>query len=239
MLPKIVAVIGPTASGKTALGAHLAQVFDGEIVSADAKQVYRGMDIGTAKEKDLAVPQHLLDIRNPGERIAVGEYQALAYAVIDQLLADSKLPILVGGSGLYAESVLQGYLFGGPGEKLAQARYESLKLGIEIDREVLKKRVSERTQCWIDEGLLDEIQRLLDQGVSVEWLESCGMEYNYLTQFLLGRMTREEALQKTNIAINQFIKRQYTWWRRHDDVYWVKNKEEAEELVRGFLAGQK
>jgi tRNA dimethylallyltransferase len=234
-LPKILAVVGPTASGKTALGAFLCAELGGEIVSADAKQVYKGMDIGTAKELDLPVPQHLLDIKEPGQTITVAEYQGLAYEVIDGLLAKDILPVLVGGSGLYAESVLEGYEFAGKGAKQKSPRYSSLKLGIDIDRELLKGRVKERVARWLHEGLLDEIDSLLASGISREWLESCGMEYKYFTQYRLGEISLEEATELTATSTNQFIKRQYTWWRRHDDVRWVRDKEEALVLARDFL----
>ncbi|MEI6478233.1 MAG: tRNA (adenosine(37)-N6)-dimethylallyltransferase MiaA [bacterium] len=234
-LPKIIAVVGPTASGKTALGAFLAKEFGGEIVSADAKQVYRGMDIGTAKEKDLDVPQHLLDIREPGEKITVGDYQALAYEVIDRLLVEQKLPILVGGSGLYAESVLEGYVFGGPGTKEKKPRYQSLKLAIDIPRDELKRRARVRLDQRIDQGLVEEVQGLLDEGVCPDWLRSCGIEYRYFSSYLIGEISLEAAREKTAIATDQFIKRQYTWWRRHSDLIWVKDIDEARGLVQPFL----
>jgi len=235
MLPKIVAVIGPTASGKTDLGAFLCRRFGGEIVSADAKQVYRGMDIGTAKEVGLDVPQHLIDVLDPGEKVTVGWYQARAYETIDRLLAEGKLPVLVGGSGLYAESVLKGYLFGGSGEKKSQPRYQSLKVGIDISREELKRRALERVEKRAQAGLIEEVQGLLDRGVDPEWLWDCGIEYRYFSGYLRGLFTLEEAKQKTATATYQFIKRQYTWWRRHDDILWVKTPEEAGEAVRSFL----
>lgn len=235
-LPKILAVVGPTASGKTSLGEFLATELGGEIISADAKQVYRGMDIGTAKEKDLPIRQHLLDIRNPGERITVGEYQAAAYEVIDHLLAHDILPILVGGSGLYAESVLEGYVFAGAGKKEKAPRYQSLKLAIDIPREELKERAYVRLQERVAQGLEQEVRSLLEGGVSPEWLDSCGIEYRYYSWLVLGKLTPEQALEKTRIAINQFIKRQYTWWRRHTDVVWVKDKEQALRFAKAFLA---
>lgn len=235
-LPKIVAVIGPTASGKTALGVSLCQQFNGELISADAKQVYRGMDIGTAKEKDLPVPQHLIDILNPGQKITVGEYQKMAYRVIDEVLAAEQLPVLVGGSGLYVESVTDGYLFGGPGSREKQPRYNVLKIGIQLEREELLARVQQRTARWLEEGLLTEIKDLFDKGVSPKWLDHCGLEYRYFTQHILGNLSLEEAEKLTNIALRQFIKRQYTWWRRHSDVHWVKETTEAITLTKAFLA---
>lgn len=236
MLPKIVAVIGPTASGKTALGVRLAQRFNGEIVSADAKQLFRRMDIGTAKETDLPVPQHLIDLKEPGERVAVGEYQALAYAVIDRLLAADRLPILVGGSGLYVEAVTEGYVFISHGKSSKRRpRYQALKLGIAIEREVLKARAAERLRQRVEAGLIEEVRRLLEEGVDPQWLWRCGIEYRYFSGYLRGLYTLEEAIQRTETATNQFIKRQYTWWRRHGDVHWVESISEAEGLVADFL----
>jgi tRNA dimethylallyltransferase len=235
-LPKIVAVVGPTASGKTSLGEHLALTFRGEIVSVDAKQIYRGMDLGTAKEKQLQVPQHLIDTKNPGELSTVAEYQALAYTCIDSLLQAGKLPVLVGGSMLYAEAVLNGYVFShGQKSGVQVPRYTSLKIGITWEREDLKAWAGKRLAQRIDAGLLGEIEGLLASGVSREWLMSCGMEYRYLTQQVLGELTPEEAFAKTHQSINQYIKRQYTWWRRHHDIHWVSGSLEAESLVEQFL----
>ena len=235
MLPKIIAVIGPTASGKTALGVSLAQEFNGEIVSADAKQVFRGMDIGTAKEKQLPVTQHLIDIRNPGERITVGEYQLLAYQVIDVLLQQKKLPILVGGSGLYAESVVAGYQFGGPGEKQKQSRYQSLMIGLSSDREVLKARARARLELRLEQGMVAEVEELLKQGVDPTWLERCGIEYRWVGRYLREEVSYIEMVQHINLATDQFIKRQYTWWRRHDTVHWCSSVEEAHSISATFL----
>lgn len=235
-LPKIIAVIGPTASGKTALGVELALEYGGEIVSADAKQVYRGMDIGTAKEKDLPVAQHLIDIKDPGEQITVAEYQGLAYEVINSLLNQQILPILVGGSGLYAESVLNGYIFS-PGKKsrAQEPRYESLKLGLAWERQDLVERAELRLQQRLEMGLVEEVRRLLEQGVDPQWLWNCGIEYRYVSLYCRGELTYEEMVVKVSIATRQFIKRQYTWWRRHADIHWVRGIEEAEMLVDKFL----
>ena len=234
-LPKIIAVIGPTASGKTALGVSLPQKFGGAIVSADAKQVFRKMDIGTAKEKELPVPQMLIDIRNPGERITVGEYQSLAYAAIDGLLTENRLPILVGGSGLYAESVLEGYEFGGQGSKRKAPRYRSLKLGLDIDRESLKARARVRLLQRLDYGLVEEVNMLLEDGVDPEWLDRCGIEYRWVSRYIRGEIDREEMVLRIGLATDQFIKRQYTWWRRHDDIRWCNSTDEAEEFTEKFL----
>ena len=236
-LPKIIAILGPTASGKTALGESLAITFSGEIVSADAKQVYKGMDIGTAKELQLKVPQHLIDIKDPGTKITVCEYQRLAYDTIDEILRRSRVPFLVGGSMLYAESVMNGYIFskGIEKSKSQEPCYQFLKLGITIDRTRLKERVRKRTRQWVQDGLLDEIKELLKSGVSREWLMACGQEYRYFTKYILGEISLEEAESQVDISLDQYIKRQYTWWRRHKDIVWVQDEDEATKSVEAFL----
>lgn len=236
---KLVAIIGPTASGKTAWGEFLALQNNGEIVSADSKQIYLGMNIGTSKEK-LKVEQHLIDYVMPGERVTVQEYQDIAYFSIEKILDQGKQPFLVGGSMLYAESVMNGYVFEkGKKSDKQESRYDVLKIGVAWDRDALKQRAEQRTLGWLQQGLLQEIQTLLGKGVSPEWLKSCGMEYKYFTMYLMGEISYEEALTKSRHAINQYIKRQYTWWRRHDDIHWLQDREAAAALVTKFLNGEK
>lgn len=240
-LPFLVAIIGPTGTGKTALAEGLALEFKGELVSADSKQVYKGMDIGTAKEKNLKVPQHLIDLINPGERITVGQFQKLAFQTIDEILTRQNLPILVGCSMLYSEAVMEGYQFGGKDQKQKKPRYRVLKLGIAWEREVLLRRIDQRTSTWVEAGLLGEIQRLLNQGVEPNWLEQCGQEYRFFTRHLLGQISLEEAIRLTNISLHQYVKRQYTWWRRsnNQDVKWIKNLAEAADILTQELKKQK
>lgn len=234
-MQKLIAIIGPTASGKTALGEFLALQFNGEIVSADAKQVYKGMDLGTAKEKHLKVPQHLIDILEPGQKISVAAYQKLAYNCIDQILAQGKLPFLVGGSMMYASSVLEGYQFQGKGWKQGKPRYQTLAIGLEWDREALKQKAKLRLLERVESGLLKEVQNLLDQGVSPAWLKSCGLEYRYYTELALGECTASQAFEHTLTATNQYIKRQYTWWRHHGQVIWLQDMQAAAQTVKVFL----
>jgi tRNA dimethylallyltransferase len=234
----LVAIVGPTASGKTALGEALALQFNGEIISADSKQVYRGMDIGTAKELHLRVPQHLIDIKNPGEKITAAEYQALAYETIDDVIKRGKQPFLVGGSMLYVDAVLEGYTFQGKGHKEGKPRYRALRIGLEWDREKLREKAVSRIQARLEAGMEAEVQSLLDNGVSPEWLWQCGIEYRFMSAFLTGQMTREEAIQKIEIATSQYIKRQYTWWRHHGQVLWLPEAASATPVVEAFLSGQ-
>jgi tRNA dimethylallyltransferase len=235
-LRPLVAIVGPTGSGKSALAEVLALQFNGEIVSCDAKQIFRYMDIGTNKERDLRVPQHLIDLKEPGEKVTVAEYQHLAYQEIDRLHGQGKLPFLVGVSMLYAEAVLNGYIFSEDKKSTKQQpRYRALKLGIAVERSELQRKQEIRTQQWVEQGLLGEIQSLLDSGVSAEWLDACGQEYRFFTRHLLGKISIDEAVRLTNISLNQYTKRQYTWWRRHPDIHWISGSGEAENLVNQFL----
>lgn len=234
-LPKIIAVVGPTASGKTALGEVLAREFNGEIVSSDSRQIYRGMDLGTAKEKHLSVPQHLIDIVEPGKTMTVAEFQQRAYLVIEEIRTRGKLPVLVGGSMLHLDAISQGYLFKGPGSHEHVPRYETLKIGISWDRETLKERARVRLHERVEAGLPQEVASLLDAGVDPNWLKSCGLEYRHYTEFCLGECTEAEAFERTVAATNGYIKRQLTWWRHHGPVIWVKSTGEATEAVRHFL----
>ena len=235
-MPPLVAIIGPTASGKTGLAEALCLRFNGEIVSCDSKQIYRGMDIGSGKEVGLAVPQHLIDIKDPGERVTVAEYQGLAYGCIDGLLGAGKQPFLTGGTMLYAESVLNGYTFGGRGFKEEPTlRYRSLKMGVAVEKERLRELVGLRLRRRVEEGLPTEVAGLLAKGVSAEWLKACGLEYRYFTEYCLGEISLDEAIAVTELRINQYVKRQYTWWRRHVDVQWVGGVDEAYALTEAFL----
>ena len=154
---------------------------------------------------------------------------------INEILKRKKLPILVGGSGLYAESVINGYVFGEEKSNKAEPRYECLKIAIALDRDVLKARIAERTQKWLREGLLKEVQGLLDAGISPLWLDSCGQEYRHMSRYLQAQCSLDEAILKANTEQLQFVKRQYTWWRRHADLHWVLSSEEALVLIKDFL----
>jgi tRNA dimethylallyltransferase len=237
-LPKLIAVVGPTASGKTALGEAICLKFGGEIISADAKQQYRGMDLGTAKDTNLKVTQYLIDTKNPGEVSTVAEYQQAAYTCIDACISKGKLPVLVGGSMLYAEAVISGYTFAkSDTQQIRKPHYNVLSLGIAWDREALKAHAKERLKERIDAGMVEEVEKLLANGVSEQWLLACGLEYKALTQHIRGELSIDEAFDQIVRETNQYIKRQYTWWRHHGNVAWVNGTSEAFDLVEQFLKG--
>ena len=281
----MLAVVGPTACGKTALAVELALAFGGEVLSADSRQVYRGMDIGTGKDLseyvrgDVTVPVHLVDIAEAGYRYNVFEYQRDFLRAYEGVVQRGNLPVLCGGSGMYVESVLRGYrLIPVPEnqelrerlqhksleeltsilstyktlhnntdtdtvkrairaieieEYYAAARVEerefptirTLALGVDVSREVRRERISKRLRARLDEGLIEEVERLLANGLTAEQLIYYGLEYKFVTLYLTGALTREEMFQGLETAIHQFAKRQMTWFRgmerRGVNIHWV------------------
>ena len=299
---KLLTLLGPTASGKTALAAALAYELDAEIISADSRQVYRGMTLGTGKDlkeyviNGKTIPYHLIDICNPGEKYNIFEFQHDFHKVFESIKERSKLPILCGGSGLYIESVLKGYkLFDVPEnhelreklknktidelEKILQsykilhnktetdsvqrairaieieefylqqepeqrdfAPINSLIIGVDIERNLRREKISKRLKSRFEEGMLDEVKGLLESGVSAEDLMYYGLEYKYLTLYLTGKLTYKEMYEQLEIAIHQFAKRQMTWFRgmerRGLKIHWLKAElpiEEKVAVVKGYL----
>ena len=275
-LPKVVAVVGTNASGKSALGIELAKKYDAEIISADSRQVFRGLDLGSGKvtpEETQGVPHHLIDVREPNEFFSMADFQRMAYQAIDDIRGRGKLPMIVGGTGLYVDSVLDGYLLSDKEPDLAyraeleklttpqlydmllalkpdvqveknnrnrvmriierihdgddatpgkQARYESLRLGVSWPREVLGRRIDERLERRLEQGMIEEVQRLMDEGATTEFLLGLGLEYRFITQYLIGEIPdRQVMLEKLAIAIKQFAKRQMTWFRRNPEIVWL------------------
>jgi tRNA dimethylallyltransferase len=295
--PHLVVVLGPTASGKSALGIALALHFNGEIVSADSRQVYRGLDIGTAKvtaEEQALVPHHLIDVADVRETFTVSQFQQQAIATINDILACSRQPFLVGGSPHYIQAVvdnlhipsippqpaLRAELAARPlselltqleeldpqsaavidrnnprrviralevclisGRAFSEQRsmaaplYESLLLGIEWPREVLYKRIDMRVDERMQQGMVQEVRNLLDQGISHERLEALGLEYRFISLWLRGEFTSEgEMVQRLKYAIHDFTRRQLTWFRKDKRILWIEGNEVewAKELVQEF-----
>ena len=274
--PRVVAVVGTNASGKSALGVELAKKYGAEIISADSRQVFRGLDLGSGKimpEEMQGVRHHLIDVREPGEFFSMADFQRMSYAAIDGILARGHLPMIVGGTGLYVDSVLDGYLLSDTEPDLAyraeleklttpelydmlvalvpeaqvernnrnrvmrmlerlhdgddatpgkQARYESLRLGVSWPRDVLAKRIDERLAMRLEQGMIEEVQGLMDRGASREFLLGLGLEYRFITQYLIGEIPdREDMLAQLAHAIKKFAKRQMTWFRRNPDIVWL------------------
>jgi tRNA dimethylallyltransferase len=295
MLPMIT-ILGPTASGKTPVAARLAAEIGGEVISADSRQVYRRMDIGTGK--DLAdygtVPYHLIDIREPGTKYNLFEYQQDFFDVYQQIRSRGAVPVLCGGTGLYIEAVLKGYHLSPvpqnqalrdslEGKSLAEltemlkelkARngsnmhnttdvdscqrairaieietynaahpmprrelppVESLIIGINIDRELRREKITRRLKARLEEGMVDEVRALLDEGIPADDLIYYGLEYKFVTEYLTGQLTYDEMFSRLEIAIHQFAKRQMTWFRgmerRGFQIHWIDATLPMEEKI--------
>ena len=264
-LPKLIAVVGTNASGKSSLAISLARSLGGEVISADSRQVYRGLDLGSGKvtaQEMQGVPHHLLDVCDPGTFFTMADFQRLAYRAIDDVLARGRVPVLAGGTGLYVDAVCDGYVLSNiepnlsyrrelerlptpqlcamlqaaaPGnaidpqnrnrvmralEKLhdgdtlpaqKRPRYDVLRLGVTWDRPTLCARIDERLARRVQQGMLEEVDGLLQAGVSPDFLYRLGLEYRLISQYLLGQFaTQEEMLEALSRAIKRFAKRQMT-----------------------------
>ena len=220
----LVCVLGPTASGKTRYAVQLARRINAlvgaplvEIISADSRQVYRGMDIGTGK--DLCeygeIPYHMIDIQPAGAKYNVYEYQKDFVKVYQNILGRGCFPLLCGGTGLYIEAATCGYDFNKetPSVNPAELPHKSFYIGTLVDRETRNARIDARLEARLEEGLIEEVKGLLDSGISSEDLIYYGLEYKFVTQHVLGILSYDELFTLLSNAIHQFAKRQMTWFR--------------------------
>jgi len=284
----LITILGPTATGKTKLAAQLANKFNGEIISADSRQVYKGMDIGTGKDlSDYLVdgnkiPYYLIDIVNPQAEFNLYLFITHFKDAFKQIISKNKKPFLTGGTGLYISSVIQDYkikkadfnesniakLSTLPVEELrslllklktkhhnktdledkdriikailvAESEGEALLsvIGVKFERGEIKKKITERLNKRLNEGMIKEIKKLIEGGVSYERLLQLGLEYKFIALYLKGELSYEEMFQKLNSAISAFAKRQMTWFRKMEregvKINWIDNADfnRAEELI--------
>ncbi len=248
----LIVIVGETASGKTALGIQLAQKFDGEIICADSRTVYRGMDIGTAKpskEEQALVPHHLLDIRDPDENYNVAEFQHDAKQLIKDIANRGKLPIMVGGSGLYIDSVIYDYTFSpekardtinprhtatGLAPENKTLRAKTLIVGVQRDKEDLEQRIRQRVQNMLDAGLIKEVQALVRKYGQDKQVLS-GVCYPYFADYLAGRLSLEEATEKFVHGDMLLAKKQRTWFKRNKSIQWLNDPSKVVAITTTFL----
>lgn len=220
----LVCVLGPTASGKTRYAVQLAHRINAlmgaplvEIISADSRQVYRGMDIGTGK--DLCeygeIPYHMIDIQPAGAKYNVYEYQKDFVKVYQDILSRGCFPLLCGGTGLYIEAATCGYDFNKetPSVNSVELPHKCFYIGTLVDRDTRNARIDARLRARLEEGLVEEVKGLLDSGISSEDLIYYGLEYKFVTQHVLGILSYDELFTLLSNAIHQFAKRQMTWFR--------------------------
>src|SRR3989339_2009018 len=271
MHTNLITILGPTATGKTRLASQLAHKYNGEIISADSRQVYIGMDIGTGKDlsdylvNNDKITYHLIDIINPTEEFNLFMFKELFAKSFSVISSRNKLPFLVGGTGLYISSIIQNYDLKKADfnssrinelEKMeiedlrnlllklnSQIHYKrdlfskerviktilvaeakeglkyfpkinSLVLGVNLDRDEVRKRITERLKKRLEQGMIEEVQQLLYSGLTHERLLSFGLEYKFISMYLKDDLNYDEMFQKLNTAIHQFAKRQMTWFRK-------------------------
>ena len=268
-MQRMITILGPTASGKTPLAAALAAEIGGEIISADSRQVYRRMDIGTGKDladyqlstlnSQLSIPYYLIDIREPGTKYNLFEYQQDFFDVYEDIRSRGAVPILCGGTGLYIEAVLKGYHLSPvpqnqelrdslDGKSLAEltqmltelkAPVDSLIIGVNIDRELRREKITRRLKARLEEGMIDEVKALLDEGIPADDLIYYGLEYKFVTEYLIGQTTYDEMFSRLEIAIHQFAKRQMTWFRgmerRGFKINWIDATLPMEQKIAKIL----
>lgn len=289
-MQKMITILGPTASGKTSLAAALVARIDAEIISADSRQVYRGMTIGTGKDLDdyrqgdRVIPYHLIDICEPGTKYNLFQYQQDFHLIYNNIVARGVRPILCGGTGLYIESVLKGYALSPvpqnqalrdeladkslaeltemledlkhrnhsvmhnrtdvdtaqrairaieietynlehPTDNRTLPPIDSVIIGVDINREERRRKITQRLKQRLEEGMVDEIRQLLDRGIAPENLIYYGLEYKFVTEYVIGKTSYEEMFRQLEIAIHQFAKRQMTWFRgmerRGFTIHWI------------------
>ena len=292
---KLITILGATATGKTQLAAHLAHEISGEVISADSRQVYRKLNIGSGKDlKDYVVneqqiPYHLIDIHDVGYEYNVFEYQEDFHKAYQDIGKRNKTAILCGGTGMYIQAVLDNYkLYPVPKNEILRVELESkteeelihqlksitslhnstdtkskartiksieialyckennidkeiypplesLVFGIAMERSKVKAKITQRLKERLSEGMVEEVEQLLNDGVSLEQLKFLGLEYKFLAQYLNKELSYSEMEQKLNIGIHQFSKRQMTWFRRMEkqghQIHWIDSELSMEEKV--------
>lgn len=302
---RMITILGPTASGKTDLATHLAARLNAEIISADSRQVYRGMDIGTGKDladymvDGHAVPYHLIDICEPGTKYNLFRYQQDFLDCYENIRSRGALPILCGGTGLYIEAVLKGYSLSPvpqnpelrakleeksleelthlladlkeknhsvmhnktdvdscqrairaieietynltkPTEERQCPPIDSLIIGVDIDREERRRKITKRLKERLKAGMIDEVDGLLKRGIPADDLIYYGLEYKFVTEYIIGKLTYEEMFRQLEIAIHQFAKRQMTWFRgmerRGFTIHWIDAMQPMKDKVEKILS---
>ncbi len=300
MMHTLITILGPTATGKTALAAEVAYRLGGEVISADSRQVFRGMDIGTGKDladyhiHDIDIPYHLIDICDPAEEYNAYRFMGDFTVAFNDIVARGKVPVMCGGTGMYLDAVIRGYqLPDAPvdpeyrrsleqfsDEELAErlASYISLHnhtdtetrdrllraleiaeygrthpegyrrlpamqhrvFGISFPREVIIERIGLRLRQRLDEGMVDEVKWLIDNGIKPERLMRFGLEYRHCTRYLLGQCTMDELYRDLYTDIRRFAKRQMTWYRRMErngvEIHWIDGTLPLDDKVRAVVS---
>lgn len=231
---KVIVILGATSTGKSSLAIKLAEFLQTEIISADSMAVYKNFDVGTAKpslEELQKVRHHLIDILDAEEKFSVAEFVRRAEKIITEINLQKKFPVIVGGTGLYIQALLEGYHFDTAKSHAknfsatGKLNYNALVIGLTTYRERLYNRIDLRTQKMFDAGLVEEVKRLLDAGVSPTAQAMLGIGYKEVLEHLQGKLTLQETISKVAQATRNFAKRQLTWFRRMDYIKWFTTED--------------
>ncbi len=293
-LPKLIVILGPTSSGKSEMGVLLAKKFRGEIISADSRQVYKGMDIGSGKisEKEMrGVPHHLLSIVSPKRIFTAEQYRKKSLREISGIVRRGNFPILVGGTPFYIKAITEnfalpavppnlalrkkfekksaGELFAmlkakDPGRaktidahnkhrliraleiiaatkkavptlKKSPSNFDILILGIKREQQDLQKRIAKRIASRLRQGMVAEVKKLHENGLSWKRLENFGMEYRFVAQFLQGKISRDEMIKSIQKSNKHYVKKQMMWWKNDPKIHWIQNTAQAATLIKKLL----
>jgi tRNA dimethylallyltransferase len=288
-MEKIIVIVGPTASGKSDLAVKIAKKYNGEIISADSRQVYKGLDIGSGKitkEEMEGVEHYLTDVTHPETTFSVQDFKILATKAIEDIKNKGKIPIIVGGTGFYIDVLVTDVslpevppnlelrqkletlstselvkmlekadkdrsqtidknnrirlvraieiatALGSVPKIIPHQKYDPIFIGIQWPKEVLNQRIYDRLMKRLHQGMIEEVQKLHNDGLSWERLFSLGLEYRYVSLYLQGKMNKEEMIEKLFTAIKQYSKRQMTWFKRNKKINWVHGEEDFSEIDR-------
>ncbi|MCF8067071.1 MAG: tRNA (adenosine(37)-N6)-dimethylallyltransferase MiaA [Desulfobacterales bacterium] len=301
--PDLIVICGPTGIGKTSAGIEAAEYFNGEIIGADSMQVYRYMDIGTAKPtagEQARIHHHMIDVADPDEPFDAARFNKMASLCIDKLAGEGKVPFLVGGTGLYIKALVHGLFEGAPADEQIRAKlkkeadeqgagklfkrlqacdpetavklhindtyritraleiyeitgktaaelyrahafsdepYKVLKIGLHMDRVDLYERINQRVDIMIDEGLLDEVKRLIEMGYSAELKSMQSIGYKHMADFIAGKYSWDQSVDLMKRDTRRYAKRQFTWFRADKEMNWVGMNQigEIKKRVERFL----
>lgn len=243
---KVIFICGPTASGKTKYTIELAKKINGEIVSCDSMQLYKFMNIGSAKptkEEQQEIKHYLVDEIDPREKFSVARYQEMAKKAIKEIASKGKTPIVEGGTGLYLNSLIYDMDFSGgsfdnvSGDNNKTKDYDFVLIGLTRDREELYNRINKRVDIMVNNGLFDEVKGLIEMGLTYDDISMKGIGYKEIISYFNGDCSKEEAIDKTKQNSRHFAKRQMTWFRRYTDMNWINISEciDDEEVINRIL----
>jgi len=239
---KIIVILGPTASGKSDLAVYIAKYFNGEIISADSRQIYKGMNIASnkiTKKQMKGIPHHMIDIVKPDQSYSLYNWQQDAFKKIKKILKNKKIPIICGGTGLYICSVIQNYDLDPKEPSLRECPYDFIVLGINQPREKLYDKINKRVDKMLKDGSIAEVKKIYKKYPNKKLVALSGIGYRQIIEYLDNKITLEKAIDNIKRDTRHYAKRQMTWFRRMEKqgikIHWNNNKSQVKKLLKNFL----